>query len=824
MATLTSRQLKSTYEDRRPPVQSARYRDNVYYQNGLLVIGVLATLLYLLVAISLDAAGYADNMAILFPVTFGAVLLGILMSFSHFDGFFALSHSLFTSFAWILFLMSRQVTITQIQPILDNGIPAQQARAYFVLLQWVDWVRAAVTSQPVEDNFIFVFEISFLVWWLTFLGIWSIFRYGYAWRAIVPAGIVLAINTYYAPESVLIFMVIFSMVALVLLVRTNLAEQQLRWREQRIHFSQDIAFEFVRSALYLSAAVLIIAWVAPGLGSNPSVLRVTRPVRTAWQDFGEGLNELYPSLNRQQVGVSSFGTSLTLSGAREVGDRPVFQVETPFGRYWRAVTYDTYNGRSWENTVNRKAGYDEGELIPTTDWSNREVITQTITLLMPTGNVIFSPPDMRQIDVPLDALVQPMSGTPLPSADGTTSENEPVEITYARSSRKLEAYDSYTVISNYASVTENALRSASTDYPPQIIEKYLQLPDDFSTRVAETARQVAADQETVYDKTKTLETFLRGYTYNDAIAAPPEGADPVEYFLYDIQQGYCDYYATAMAVMLRSLDIPARTVSGYAEGQEAEEGGLFFVNERDAHTWVEVYFPGNGWIEFEPTAGESVLTRQSGDDSMAAMDSAAAAGGEFPESNSFDDGANQFPEGGSNLDAGNIPEDEPFFGALEGTPIDPRSRWLWVVLTPLLLIIGLIGLWRMRVSVPDAFSPDAAPILYDRMIRWAERIGVWFGSGHTPYEHADQLSRSLPGGKPYIEEITDEYVHYRFSGKMKGMDDIPENGVEGEGFQSKTVDSWKALQPLLMKEWLRRRTHRKKKGKKGDKPDAYSLK
>lgn len=108
MATLTSRQLNSTYEERLPPVQSARYRDNVYYQDGLFVIGLLATLLYLLVAISLDAAGYVEGMSLLFPVTFGAVLLGVLMSFSHFDGFFALSHSLFTSFAWILFLALRR--------------------------------------------------------------------------------------------------------------------------------------------------------------------------------------------------------------------------------------------------------------------------------------------------------------------------------------------------------------------------------------------------------------------------------------------------------------------------------------------------------------------------------------------------------------------------------------------------------------------------------------------------------------------------------------------------------------------------------------------
>ncbi len=89
---------------------------------------------------------------------------------------------------------------------------------------------------------------------------------------------------------------------------------------------------------------------------------------------------------------------------------------------------------------------------------------------------------------------------------------------------------------------------------------------------------------------------LRTLEYNDAIEAPPADRDPVEYFLYDIRQGYCDYYATAMAVMLRSLGIPARVVSGYAEGEYNDEAGFYLITERDAHTWVEVFFPAL-WLD-----------------------------------------------------------------------------------------------------------------------------------------------------------------------------------------------------------------------------------
>lgn len=819
MATLTSNQPNSEHSLSYSPTRRARYSDNVYFQDGHIVTAILAVLLYMLAAVSLDAAGYADNMSILVPVTMGAAILGLLISFSRFDGFFALSLSLFTGFAWILFLMSRQVTPTDIQPFVGNGISPPQARAYFVLLQWVNWVESAMRSQAAEDNFIFVFEISLLVWWLTFLGIWSIFRFGYTWRAIIPAGVVLAINAFFAPNPVVPFLIVFSFVALVLLVRTNLAEQQLRWRDHRVRFSPDVVFDFVRSALYLSAIVLALAWIvpswiAPSLGSSPQVRQFTRPVRSALDKVGEQLNELYPSVNRQQVGTSSFGSSLTLSGARNVGDRPVFQVESQVGRYWRAVTFDFYDGRTWKNTTKERAKFDADELIPIANWGDRETITQTVTLLMPTGNVIFSPPDLRQVDTPINALVRPLPAAPLPNATG---EESALEVTYALSSRKLEAFDSYTVVSNYVSPTERDLRNASEEYPPQILERYLQLPDDFSPRVAQTAQDVVAGKTTVYDKAKAVETYLRGITYNDAIPAPPKDQDPIEWFLYDIKQGYCDYYATSMAIMLRSLGIPARTASGYAEGTYSEEDGVFYITERDAHTWVEVYFPGVGWVEFEPTAGESVLTRQSGEDALAAN---AATGSESPDNPSLAQGENQASE--SNADAGvdNIPEDASLAGGEEATANRWR-RWLWIALTIFMFLVGLLALWRVRFadSAPLDFTPDAAPILYERMVRWAERIGVLFGRGQTPYEQSDVLSRSLPAGKPYIQEITDEYVYYRFSGRMQPADGGADDGRRVETFQARTIESWKALRAIFMKEWLRQKTRRKKRRKK----DAYTL-
>src|SRR5687768_12971827 len=124
MATLTSTQP--------PAIRSARarYLENIYFQDGVVLTAVLTALLYLILATSLDAAGYVENISLLVPVTLGALTLGFLMSFSRFDGFFALSHSMFTGLAWILYLMSGQVTPEEIAPFVSNGIPDVQATAY----------------------------------------------------------------------------------------------------------------------------------------------------------------------------------------------------------------------------------------------------------------------------------------------------------------------------------------------------------------------------------------------------------------------------------------------------------------------------------------------------------------------------------------------------------------------------------------------------------------------------------------------------------------------------------------------------------------------
>lgn len=361
--------------------------------------------------------------------------------------------------------------------------------------------------------------------------------------------------------------------------------------------------------------------------------------------------------------------------------------------------------------------------------------------------------------------------------------------------QEMDTGDSYSVVSHYAQVTRQALEAAGTNYPQAILDRYLQLPDNFSPLVAQTALSVTAGLETPYAQAKALETFLRTYPYDDAIPAPPADKDPVEYFLFELRRGYCDYYATSMVLMLRYLGIPARTASGYAEGFWDEENLNFYVTDADAHTWVEVFFPNFGWIEFEPTAGESPLTRPEA----------------APEtSNNQTDATTPLTSDPiTSTDPMLDPWQEEMMSQASGVSEMPvnsgPSWWIWAVGALVVVAIGVLGFRRTKNLGPTAFTPELSPILFERLQRWAERLGLRVRSSETPYEQARAWGQALPEGQPYISAITENYVRYRFSqeGFLQPMEMT--NTLSAEN--SRLVAAWEALQPLLWRAWGRKVTN-----------------
>ena len=173
-----------------------------------------------------------------------------------------------------------------------------------------------------------------------------------------------------------------------------------------------------------------------------------------------------------------------------------------------------------------------------------------------------------------------------------------------RFTEPLEANQLYQMNSFVSQASVGDLRSAGAEYEGFIEDHYLQLPDTLPQRVRDLAAEVTANAATPVEKALAVRDYLRNegnFTYAQDIEKPPRGSDGVDHFLFETREGYSDYFASAMTVLLRSVGVPARLAAGYAAGEFEDGAARRAVKDSDSHGWSQVYFPGYGWIDFEPT-------------------------------------------------------------------------------------------------------------------------------------------------------------------------------------------------------------------------------
>jgi hypothetical protein len=265
---------------------------------------------------------------------------------------------------------------------------------------------------------------------------------------------------------------------------------------------------------------------------------------------------------------------------------------------------------------------------------------------------------------------------------------------------------------------------------------------------------------------------LRGFEYSEEINNPPSDQDRVDWFLFDEQRGYCDYYSSSFVVLARSLGIPARMAAGYSAGEYVEEAGAYRQHEYDAHTWPEVFFPGHGWIEFEPTAGDAPLGRPR---TMADLG----------------DQVREPPLGRGDQFEDMLPDDEmghaiemPEGEAAATTSALMSREWL-------LGTAGLVAL--LAAALTMAFAAwqhplrglSAAESAFARMARVAKWLGIPLRDTDTPNEYGDRLAGAIPEGGVDIATIVDAYVSERF-GKR-----------ESAGRAQRLAAAWGALRGTL---------------------------
>jgi hypothetical protein len=253
--------------------------------------------------------------------------------------------------------------------------------------------------------------------------------------------------------------------------------------------------------------------------------------------------------------------------------------------YWRGGIFTRYNSTGWD--IDQSGGQQTAFGFPAEIPAGRYSLNQEFEITVPHGDSLFA------------------VNMPVRSSDGATLRF----ISPDGNAVLKGAVSKYDVTSWVTNATAGQLMADTTDYPLDVSLMYLQLPDSLPQRVRDLAARITADARTPYDKAIRVQNYLRAtYPYQLDVPPPPIGADAVDYFLFDAPGGFCSYYASAMAVMLRAEGVPARIVTGFATGEYDQTRNAYRVPARAAHAWVEVYFPHYGWVEFEPTATLSTFT------------------------------------------------------------------------------------------------------------------------------------------------------------------------------------------------------------------------
>ncbi|MBI4445444.1 MAG: DUF3488 domain-containing protein [Acidobacteria bacterium] len=262
-------------------------------------------------------------------------------------------------------------------------------------------------------------------------------------------------------------------------------------------------------------------------------------------------------------------------------------VETlPLETKWKGIVLDRYNGKSWSNTLTeyqRVEAAPRGFLVGQNRRQEEFQVKQTI-FLESFSNVIFGAPEIIMIS----SSVSPRDFI-LKDGNGSLS-------TFRRGGELLR----YVVFSDLMSRNEKLALYTGGSIADSIRQVYLQLPE-LHPAVARLARQISRGQQSPLGRALIIEDFLRrNYSYSLENASA-SAEDPLYDFLFVSKSGHCEYFATAQAVIMRSLGIPARVVNGFRMGQYNDWSDYFIVRQSDAHSWAEGYFPGTGWVEFDPT-------------------------------------------------------------------------------------------------------------------------------------------------------------------------------------------------------------------------------
>ncbi|MBI5351030.1 MAG: transglutaminase domain-containing protein [Chloroflexi bacterium] len=631
-------------------------------------------------------------------------------------------------------------------------------------------------DRPVKDSLFFVTIFCIPYWIAALVSGYQLVRHANSLVAVLPSGILMFViyfNHYTTHDYSWLFgLYIFG--ALLLLGRQKYLKDRIQWEERHVQVSEESGMDFNNTIMVSAAILIVVAWMIP------SALTFNAQARSTWRTISdkifpqnEGLDNMFAAAKKESQPVASefYRDELALGTQAKQSESVAFLVYVPSTAfdlprlYWRGRLYDRFENGRWQTTGVQSAGYEpqDGNFeIP--DAQSGIEMSFTFNVFLKGQSILYSASQPLFVSHPANIIYNSIQVV-AERQENTEELSALKDIVTLQAKPALEAGESYhtsAVISN-PSIAE--LRTAGVEYPDWVMSRYLQLPDNFSTRIQSLAFDISSAYDNPYDQTAAITDYLRNeIAYAPTISFPDPNVDPLEYFLFDVKKGFCNYSASAEVLMLRSIGIPARLAVGFAQGEANLDNTFYTVREKDSHAWPEVYFPNYGWIEFEPTGNQSALTRPENKADLPAILLTPSA-----------------PE------ADPITQDQP---TATDTPLFTRTQIILISISASGLILVILAFFLKRRFAPNTQAAMilknvverngwGTPAWLNRWVRWSSLTPIersfqsinnalkWMGKPQpvhaTPTERTEILMGLLPSAAPAIEILLREHQAALFS-------------------------------------------------------------
>ena len=649
------------------------------------------------------------------------------------------------------------------------------------------WMARVADGSAFSDSAFVLFIIAWLMWvtgaWLS----WCVLRWRQPMIGLIPGAAAFATNVLNVPADQNGYTLGFLVLTFALLLWTNYTSSVARALAARMRLTGDARWDFWESGLVATAALIVLGIMLPPLSTVDKTVTMESNFFSSWAQLQQQLN--HPGAlgtgSGSGGGTTGFSTSVGLGGPLTKSKNIVFTYTItgnyPGPRYFRGVNVTVTQNGQWRYSppANFRVPIAKGTVpLYGDDYQKMALATFGVNMVVPPqgySDILFYPGQLYHVDRPTQALearvpAAESATTPLVTIDRLSSVNPP------------QSTGKYTITVEYPDVTEAVLRSVGVQYPTWL-DWYMSLPDkgyrspDVLQRIHDLAVQVTQGATNPYDQAKAIQDYLRSSEFHYTLTppAPPPGVDPLDFFLFTSKQGYCEYFATAMGDMLRSLGIPSRLVNGYGPGSFDTAQGRYDVRGQDAHTWVEVYFPTYGWIPFEPTAdGAYFPIQRSALANLCLRDSSCNTPGQLPGG-----GTTVSPTPGSQRGLQDIPNSIGGPGGPGVLDANAVTKIVGVLLALVLLMVALAARY---------LRPRTVMGVWKRTLVLARLAGAEVQPGETPLELSRRLARVFPEAAAAIRALAGGFVVAAYA-----PPDVAESA------RTSVMEAWSSLRPLMLR-------------------------